>query len=411
MTYQYLNDKQEFPYCGGCGHTMINKALDKALQKLNLAPSKINLVSDIGCVGLVDKLFLTNTIHTTHGRSTAVATGLELADKILFDGDAVHIVMIGDGGATIGISHLIEAAKMNVNLTVLLHNNFVYGMTGGQNSGLTPENFKTSTTMAGSLVPNIHIAKLLEAAHASYISRKLATDRDLDQAIFDAINHPGFALLEVVELCTGYATKWNSLAKKDIEEILEHSDSGARGVVHELSRQDFSELYKQSHQTSSSSKDFQLEVIDDNELASEISIVIAGSAGEGVQYASKQLCQRAVSKGLNISQKGDNPVTIGTGFSLAEVKISPREILYSGIDKPDYILISSADGLKRVAEYFQFCDQDTKILCLDSLEKDCQALLEQYAVNISQIQYIDAKDDANKRINMFFLEKLYELTG
>ena len=169
MSFQYLVDSPQFPYCAGCGHTWINKALAKALETMQIKPTLVNLVTDIGCVGLVDKLFLTNTIHTTHGRSTAFASGLELADKVLYDGKAVHVVMIGDGGASLGIQHLIEAAKLNLNITVLLHNNFVYGMTGGQNSSFTPEDFRTATTMSGNLTPALHIANLLEASHASYI--------------------------------------------------------------------------------------------------------------------------------------------------------------------------------------------------------------------------------------------------
>ena len=227
----YLKTNQDFPYCMGCGHTMINKAVASAFTKSGLKPSQINLISDIGCVGLVDKMFLTNTIHTTHGRSTAFASGISLADEILFENNALNVVMIGDGGATIGLLHLVEAAKMNVNVTVVLHNNFVYGMTGGQNSGLTPENFRTATTLDGNLVPNINIAKLLEASHAGFIARKLATDRDLDDTLVEAFNYPGFALVEIVELCTGYATKWNSLSKKDIEIILKNSDQEERGVI------------------------------------------------------------------------------------------------------------------------------------------------------------------------------------
>ena len=153
----YLNQHEQFPYCSGCGHTWINKSLAEALSELAIKPSKVNLISDIGCVGLVDKMFKTNTIHTTHGRSSAFAAGLSLADQILYDGNDTNVIMIGDGGATIGLLHLIEAAKLNLDLTVLLHNNFVYGMTGGQGSGLTPEDFKTATALEGNLSPAINI--------------------------------------------------------------------------------------------------------------------------------------------------------------------------------------------------------------------------------------------------------------
>ena len=363
-------DLPEFPYCNGCGHTWINKSLGQALELLGEKPTKINLVTDIGCVGLVDKLFLTNTIHTTHGRSTAVATGMQLADTILFDNDAKHIVMIGDGGSTIGLLHLVEAAKINCDITVILHNNFVYGMTGGQNSGLTPEHFRTATTMEGNLSPSLQIAKLLEAAHAPYISRKLATDRDLDQAILEAIKYPGFALIEIIELCTAYATKWNPMSKTDVAEILERIDSGVMGeIVKRDDRKTYSQNYKAVYQASQTEAPRKtIKVNASHKLDKAISIVVSGSAGEGVQFASKQFIVQAVEQGLNVVQKNDNPVTISTGFSLTEIKISSAEILYSAITVPDYLLISSADGLTRAANYLEniINSNQESILILDS---------------------------------------------
>lgn len=353
-TFKYLVDSPEFPYCNGCGHTWINKALDLALQELNIPPTKINLVSDIGCVGLVDKLFLTNTIHTTHGRSTAVASGVQIADQVLFANDAIHVIMIGDGGATLGLLHLVEAAKLNVNITILLHNNFVYGMTGGQNSGLTPEDFRTATTMAGNLTPSIHIAHLLQAAHAGFIARKLATDKDLVETIVEAIQYPGFSLVEVVELCTGYATKWNSLSKADIETILEKTDSAERGIIVKRNdRKNYGEIYQASFPKKEIKQDLKNLINTEKQLKLDhpISLVVAGSAGEGVQFASKTFLESALLHGLNVVQKNDNPVTIGTGFSISELKFSSEEILYSGIDLPEYLIISSLDGLNRAKEF------------------------------------------------------------
>lgn len=367
MSYKYLVDNPQFPYCAGCGHTWINKALAKSLEKLNIKPSSVNLISDIGCVGLVDKLFLTNTVHTTHGRSTAFATGIELADKVLYNGDAINLIMIGDGGASLGIQHLIEAAKMNLNITVLLHNNFVYGMTGGQNSSFTPENFKTATSMSGNLTPALNISKLLEAAHASYISRKLATDKDLDDAILEAIRHQGFALVEIIELCTGYATKWNSMTKSDVKEILDNMDCGKLGTIVKKDREDFSKLYKKSFPK----KDTQLKhnLINKEEIETnyKLEIIMAGSAGGGVQFCARTFCEAALANGYNIMQKNDNPVTIGTGFSLSEVIISSKEISNFELDKPDYFLISSLDGLKRV---WNLLNADSKIIIDSSLNED-----------------------------------------
>lgn len=405
MSYQYLVDNPQFPYCSGCGHTWINKALSLALEKLKIKPSSVNLVSDIGCVGLVDKLFLTNTIHTTHGRSTAFASGLELADKILFDGDAAHIVMIGDGGASIGIQHLIEAAKMNLNITVLLHNNFVYGMTGGQNSNFTPEDFRTATSMSGNLTPALNISKLLEACHASYISRKLATDKDLDDAILEAIKYPGFALVEVIELCTGYATKWNSMSKKDVEEILEKMDCGKLGVVVENRRKDFTELYKENFPKKRT--EIKKNTITQTSIPSEykLEIVIAGSAGEGVQFCAKSFTEAALSQGYNIMQKNDNPVTIGTGFSLSEIKISSDEISHFEVDQANYILISSLDGLKRV---WNLINEGTQIIIDSSLEAELKKHKKYDQVKIHMHNF-KSFSKSSKDINFALLALLYKL--
>ncbi len=418
-SYQYLVDNPQFPYCNGCGHTWINRSLAGALAKLKVKPTKVNLVSDIGCVGLVDKLFLTNTIHTTHGRSTAFASGLQIADEVLFDNDAIHVVMIGDGGATIGLLHLVEAAKLNANITVILHNNFVYGMTGGQNSGLTPEHFRTATTMAGSITPSIHIAKLLEAAHAGFIARKLATDKDLDDTIVDAINYKGFSLVEVIELCTGYATKWNDMSKSDIENILINIDSNERGnIVERTDRQSYTEVYKNNFPKKEitqkySSKNI-ITVDNPKNIDKEISIVVAGSAGEGVQFASRVLIESALLHGLNVVQKNDNPVTIGTGFSISEVKFSSKEIYYSGVDLPDFILISSIDGLNRSKEFLDNImeaeDAHSTILIDTSFVEGLNKYIAKAASKFTVISTDFRKQASNaKSINFVMLGYFYQL--
>ena len=392
---KYLKEDQDFPYCMGCGHTMINKALANAFAKSGLKPSKINLISDIGCVGLVDKMFLTNTIHTTHGRSTAFATGIQLADELLYDNDALNVVMIGDGGATIGLLHLVEAAKMNANITVVLHNNFVYGMTGGQNSGLTPENFRTATTLSGSLVPNIHIAKLLEASYAGFIARKLATDRDLDAIMLEAFNYKGFALIEIVELCTGYATKWNSLSKKDIEKILENSDQEDRGVLVKNDIRTFSEKYQETFKAKDQYRQVEVLETESKNLDLKTDLVLVGTAGEGIQFASASIAKTFVKAGLNISQKNDNPVTIGTGYSLSELKVSTDEIYYTAIDKADYVLISSQDGLNRIKKEIH----PESVIIAD-------ASLELSGIKAKQIISLEARSMLkDKRLSIFVLIK------
>lgn len=146
MTGRFLST-ENLPFCKGCGHGLVAGALEKALGRIeNLDPRDLIVVTDIGCIGIIDRQFKAHTVHGLHGRSTALATGISMG---LDDPGKKIIVFIGDGGATIGLQHILEAAHRNVNMTVLVHNNMLYGMTGGQPSGLTPCGFKTSTMPDG----------------------------------------------------------------------------------------------------------------------------------------------------------------------------------------------------------------------------------------------------------------------
>ena len=174
MDTPYVRRDAALPYCKGCGHGLVLRALGGALEQSQWPPASLAIVTDIGCVGLADELFATpHTVHTTHGRSTAFATGLALAEQVLGSGKLKPIVMIGDGGAMIGINHLINAALLNPDVTVLVHNNFLFGMTGGQNSAFSPLDFITSTTPAGNAVPPLDLARVLIASRASFVARKL----------------------------------------------------------------------------------------------------------------------------------------------------------------------------------------------------------------------------------------------
>ncbi|MEX2089226.1 MAG: thiamine pyrophosphate-dependent enzyme, partial [Bacteroidota bacterium] len=107
----YLVDEPRFPFCKGCGHTSVLRRLNEALVELQIPPHRLALVTDIGCIGLADGLFKElHTVHTTHGRSTAFATGIALADSVLDKGSLKTVVLIGDGGAMIGLQHLVHAA-------------------------------------------------------------------------------------------------------------------------------------------------------------------------------------------------------------------------------------------------------------------------------------------------------------
>lgn len=350
MTACYLVKDAPIPYCKGCGHNVVLRAFGEALEKLQLAPADIAVVTDIGCVGLADALLAApHTVHTTHGRSTAFATGLGLADSVLGANKLKPIVMIGDGGAMIGINHLVNAALLNVDVTVLMHNNFLFGMTGGQNSAFSPMEFVTATTPGGNVVPPLDLARVLLASRASFVARKLTGDRDLSEVFARAIAHSGFAMVEILELCTGFATKSNPLTGTQLKQVAQKAGYDL-GVMREERRATFGVGYKERIREASAAGRKKLHSTVPIAAGTKAvqRLVLAGTAGEGVQTAAMLLGQAAMLCGLRITQKNDYPVTQGTGFSVSEVILSPDEILFTGIDKPDAVLVVSGDGEKEL---------------------------------------------------------------
>ncbi len=368
-TTAYLASTASLPYCKGCGHGLVLRALGAALEKLALPPEQIAIVTDIGCVGLADALFAApHTVHTTHGRSTAFATGLALADSVLGTRRLKPIVMIGDGGAMIGLVHLVNAALLNPDVTVLLHNNFLFGMTGGQNSAFSPLDFVTATTRNGNATPPLDLARVLLASRAPFVARKLAQDRDLTDVIARAIAHPGFALVEALELCTAYGTRWNTLTGAQLHRVAENAGY-EMGVLRDAPRATFGETYRVKDARAGRQGSFEpsgdaaalspacgesssvpsVSLYQRGSLREPLGLVIAGTAGEGVQSAASLLGHAAIRAGLHVTQKNDNPVTQGTGFSVSELILSPRRILYTGIESPDVVLVVSDDGARELA--------------------------------------------------------------
>lgn len=346
----YLIDSPVMPFCRGCGHSHVIRRLDEALSQLNLNPADVCIVSDIGCIGLADALFRTpHTVHTTHGRSTAFATGIELADAVLAESHLKTIVLIGDGGAMIGLLHLVNAALLNVDVTVLLCNNLLFGMTGGQNSAFSPLDFITPTTPGGNIIPPLDMCRVLIDAHAGFVARKLATDRDLSATIADAVAFPGFAIVEIVELCTEYGVRRNKLTGATLRAVVEASGQEFGVLRNSSDREEFGNAYASKFpKQKPGTRHELLTVHHDNILEHEIGIMVAGTAGERVQSAAAVFCEAAIEAGLHCTLKSDNPVTQGAGFSFAEIKLSPRGIEYTGIDKPDVVIAVSNDGWKEL---------------------------------------------------------------
>jgi 2-oxoglutarate ferredoxin oxidoreductase subunit beta len=185
--------------CPGCGNGIATQAILRAIDELDLRMEDFVFVSGIGCSAWIPSpFFAADTLHTTHGRPIPFATGVKLGlpDK--------HVMVVsGDGDLTaIGGNHLIHAARRNIGITVVLMNNGIYGMTGGQAAPTTPRGTSTVTSPYGSLEYSFDIAAMVVAAGASYVARWTTHHpRQLTKAIKTGLTTKGFALIEVITQC------------------------------------------------------------------------------------------------------------------------------------------------------------------------------------------------------------------
>ena len=195
-------------WCPGCGHGIILKSLLRAVIDLNLDKNNVAFVSGIGCssraVGYVDF----NTLHTTHGRALAFATGIKMVRP-----DMHVIVVSGDGDAlAIGGNHFIHACRRNIDITLVVFNNYIYGMTGGQYSPTTPVGSYASTAPYGSIEPPFNVCDLAIASGATYVARGTAYNaRQLDKFIKKGIQNKGFSVIEALSQCPTYYGRKNKL--------------------------------------------------------------------------------------------------------------------------------------------------------------------------------------------------------
>lgn len=199
-------------WCPGCGNGTVTHALVRAIKSLQLDQNKVAVISGIGCSSRMSGYLDFNTVHTTHGRALAFATGMKLAKPEL----DVFVVM-GDGDcAAIGGNHFIHAARRNIDLTVLIINNSIYGMTGGQSSPLTPHERMATTSPYGNLERPFDLMALAQAAGATYGARATVYHNQLlSKLIMNAYHNHGFSVVEAVSQCPvsyGRRNKLNSAA-------------------------------------------------------------------------------------------------------------------------------------------------------------------------------------------------------
>jgi 2-oxoglutarate ferredoxin oxidoreductase subunit beta len=263
-TLQKLRKNKKFPtiWCAGCGLGVVMGALIRAIDHLGLKNDDVALVAGIGCTARMPVYMDFNTLHTTHGRALAFATGLKIARP----GMKV-IAIMGDGDAlAIGGNHFIHAARRNIGITALVVNNSIYGMTGGQYSPTTPLGKVATTAPYGNVEPPFPICELAMAAGATYVARSTVYHAlELDKFLTEAIAQDGFSVVEAVSYChTTYgrlnrlgtaadmmrALKDNSIAKSAYDKLSpdeQHANTKiVRGVLHQNNtRMEYTRMYEQ----------------------------------------------------------------------------------------------------------------------------------------------------------------------
>jgi len=203
----YLRERF-FPHlwCPGCGHGTVLNGLLQAIEKLGLSRNEIVMVSGIGCSSRITGYVDFHTLHTIHGRALAFATGVKMARPELN-----LIVPMGDGDAlAIGGNHFIHAARRNIDITAIVMNNRIYGMTGGQYSPLSGENIRATTAPYLTIDPSFNVVELAKAAGATFVARTTTYHiQQMTDIIRQAILHEGFSVVEILSQCPTYFGRKN----------------------------------------------------------------------------------------------------------------------------------------------------------------------------------------------------------
>lgn len=256
----YLRPDKGMPtvWCPGCGNGIVMTALIRAIDNLGLDRDNVVMVSGIGCSSRLPIYLDFNALHTTHGRALAFATGVKFARPEL-----KVIVITGDGDSlAIGGNHFIHACRRNIDITTVMINNNIYGMTGGQGSPTTPTHAISTTTPYGNSEKHFDPCALATAAGASFVGRgSVYHAAQLEKMIGQAISHRGFSLIEAVSNCHTYYGRLNrqgdavtmlndfklrgvslAKAKKMTDEELEGKFT--MGILHKEEKSEFCDVYQ-----------------------------------------------------------------------------------------------------------------------------------------------------------------------
>lgn len=245
-------------WCSGCGNGIVMSAFARAMEQLGYDKNKTTAVSGIGCSSRITGYLDLNTLHTAHGRALPFATGVKLSEP-----EMNIFVFMGDGDcAAIGGNHFIHACRRNLDMTAIVINNHIYGMTGGQFSPLTPFGKKATTAPYGSVDPAFDLCELAKGAGANFVARgNVYHAKQLTDLIVAASRHKGFSLVEVMATCPVSYGRHNKMPKPIdlMNQIKENTVSLTRaakmtpeelegkiinGILHQVEGKEYCEEYQ-----------------------------------------------------------------------------------------------------------------------------------------------------------------------
>ncbi|MCG3398719.1 2-oxoacid:ferredoxin oxidoreductase subunit beta [Staphylococcus massiliensis] len=200
-TFKDFRNNVKPNWCPGCGDFSVQAAIQKAAANVGLEPDEVALITGIGCSGRLSGYINAYGVHAIHGRALPLAQGVKMANREL-----TVIASGGDGdGYAIGMGHTIHALRRNMNMTYIVMDNQIYGLTKGQTSPSSAPGFVTKTTPKGNIEKNIAPLELALSSGATFVAQGFSSDiKGLTKMIEDAINHDGFSFVNVFSPCVTY---------------------------------------------------------------------------------------------------------------------------------------------------------------------------------------------------------------
>ena len=358
-----LNKNRPLFFCPGCSHDHVVRAVDQAADLLGLKGEQLVIVSDIGCSGLFDTFFNSHAIHGLHGRALTYATGLKMVRPEL-----TILVVMGDGGLGIGGGHVLASCRKNLDITLLVLNNFNYGMTGGQCSSTTPSSAQSASNFLNTLEVPLDICTVAKTSGALFTQKVLATDPELKTTISKAIEYPGFALLDIWGLCPGRHLKKNPMSSSQLEAEMVKTDKRSQLNNHSP-RPEYGAQYRQAAKKVQRPAPLnEIDVVAMPRINKRTEILILGAAGQYINTVAEIVSLAAMSSGVFVTQKNDYPIMVLRGHSIAELVLDLEPVGYTGVITPTVVLCVAQEGIERRKSLFEKLGKETRVLSWPDLE-------------------------------------------